>query len=71
MALTFAHTLGEFVVVLMVGGSLPGETRTIAIYDQAQAFNDSAAAGMSALLLALWVIDVALVSRLGRSLGRR
>lgn len=71
LALTFAHTLGEFVAVLMVGGSLPGETRTIAIYDQAQVFNDSAAAGMSALLLALWVIDVALVSRLGRSLGRR
>ena len=73
LALTFAHTLGEFGVVLMVGGSLPGETRTIAIaiYDQAQAFNDSAAAAMSALLLALSFIAVALVSRLGRSLGRR
>ncbi len=42
-----------------------------AIYDQAQAFNDSAAAAMSALLLALSFIAVALVSRLGRSLGRR
>ena len=73
LALTFAHTLGEFGVVLMVGGSLPGETRTIAIaiYDQAQAFNDTAAAGMSALLLALSFIAAALVSRLGRSLGRR
>ena len=73
LALTFAHTLGEFGVVLMVGGSLPGETRTIAIaiYDQAQAFNDAAAAGMSALLLALSFIAAALVSRLGRSLGRR
>lgn len=73
LVLSFAHTLGEFGVVLMVGGSLPGETRTIAIaiYDQAQAFNDSAAAAMSALLLALSFIAVALVSRLGRSLGRR
>lgn len=73
LALTFAHTLGEFGVVLMVGGSLPGETRTIAIaiYDQTQAFNDAAAAGMSALLLALSFIAAALVSRLGRSLGRR
>ncbi|MEF8753927.1 MAG: molybdate ABC transporter permease subunit [Accumulibacter sp.] len=73
LALSFAHTLGEFGVVLMVGGSLPGETRTIAIaiYDQAQAFNDAAAAGMSALLLALSFVAVILVSRLGRSLPRR
>ncbi|MEF8729394.1 MAG: molybdate ABC transporter permease subunit [Accumulibacter sp.] len=73
LALSFTHTLGEFGVVLMVGGSLPGETRTIAIaiYDQAQAFNDAAAAGMSALLLALSFVAVILVSRLGRSLPRR
>ena len=31
MALTFAHTLGEFGIVLMVGGSIPGQTKTIAI----------------------------------------
>jgi len=50
--LTFAHTLGEFGVVLMVGGSIPGETKTIAIaiYDRVQAF-DSAGAGIMALLL--------------------
>ena len=73
LALSFAHTLGEFGVVLMVGGSLPGETRTIAIaiYDQAQAFNDAAAAGMSALLLALSFVAVIVVSRLGRSVPRR
>jgi molybdate transport system permease protein len=72
-ALCFAHTLGEFGVVLMVGGSLPGETKTIAIaiYDQAQAFNDSAAAGMSALLLGLSFVAVVLVSRLGRSRAKR
>ncbi|WP_300327612.1 molybdate ABC transporter permease subunit [Accumulibacter sp.] len=68
LALCFAHTLGEFGVVLMVGGSLPGETKTIAIaiYDQAQAFNDSAAANMSAFLLGLSFVAVVLVSRLGR-----
>ena len=40
-ALTFTHTLGEFGVVLMVGGSIPGETRTVAlaIYDRVQAFD--------------------------------
>ena len=73
LALTFAHTLGEFGVVLIVGGTLPGETKTIAIaiYDQAQAFNDAAAAGMSALLLALSFVAVIVVSRLGRSVLRR
>ena len=41
MVLTFAHTLGEFGIVLMVGGSIPGETKTIAIaiYDRVQAFD--------------------------------
>src|SRR5579862_7200657 len=50
--LTFAHTLGEFGVVLMVGGNLPGVTRTvsIAIYDSVQAL-DYAAAGRTSLLL--------------------
>jgi molybdate transport system permease protein len=73
LALTFAHTLGEFGVVLMVGGNLPGETKTvaIAIYDQVQAFNDSAAAGMSALLLALSFLAVMFVYRLGRVGVRR
>jgi molybdate transport system permease protein len=68
LALTFTHTLGEFGVVLMIGGSLPGETKTIAIaiYDQVQAFNDSAAAGMSAFLLLLSFLAVMLVSRLAR-----
>nr|WP_322941213.1 molybdate ABC transporter permease subunit [Pseudomonas sp. s4] len=53
LVLTFAHTLGEFGVVLMVGGSIPDETRTIAIaiYDRVQAFDDHSAAVMSAVLL--------------------
>jgi molybdate transport system permease protein len=52
MVLSFAHTLGEFGVVLMVGGNVPGETRTIsiAIYDSVQAL-DYAAAGETALFL--------------------
>ncbi len=52
VALTVAHTLGEFGVVLMVGGSIPGETRTlsIAIYDRVQAF-DMAGAHLMALAL--------------------
>ncbi|HTP26198.1 MAG TPA: molybdate ABC transporter permease subunit [Anaeromyxobacteraceae bacterium] len=50
--LTFAHTLGEFGVVLMVGGNLPGETRTlsISIYDAAEQL-DYASAGRASLLL--------------------
>ncbi len=53
MVITFAHTLGEFGVVLMVGGSIPGETKTIAIsiYDRVQAFDTAAAGVMSATLL--------------------
>ncbi len=52
--LTFAHTLGEFGVVLMVGGSIPGQTRTvsIAIYDLVEAL-DYGEAGRLALLLLL------------------
>ncbi|HSK27296.1 MAG TPA: molybdate ABC transporter permease subunit [Jiangellales bacterium] len=50
--LTFAHTVGEFGVVLMVGGNIPGETRTVSIsvYDSVQAF-DYEAAGRTSLLL--------------------
>jgi molybdate transport system permease protein len=51
--LTFVHTLGEFGVVLMVGGSIPGETRTIAIsiYDKVQSFDLGGANQMALLLL--------------------
>lgn len=51
--LTFAHTLGEFGVVLMVGGNIPGETRVIAIdiYDQVESLNYAAAHQLSMLLL--------------------
>jgi molybdate transport system permease protein len=61
LVLTFAHTLGEFGVVLMVGGNIPGETRTIAvsIYDRVQAFDDAGAAVMSATLLVVCLIAIA------------
>ncbi|HMO71485.1 MAG TPA: molybdate ABC transporter permease subunit [Paracoccaceae bacterium] len=73
MVLTFAHTLGEFGIVLMVGGSIPGETRTIAIaiYDRVQAFDDAAAATMSAALVALSLAAIALTYRLSARVGRR
>jgi molybdate transport system permease protein len=60
VVLTFAHTLGEFGVVLMVGGNIPGETRTIAvaIYDRVQAFDTHGAGLMAAVLLALALIAI-------------
>jgi molybdate transport system permease protein len=55
MVLTFVHTLGEFGVVLMIGGSIPDETKTLAIsiYDRVQAFDLASADRMAALLLLL------------------
>ena len=73
MVLTFAHTLGEFGIVLMVGGSIPGETRTVAIsiYDRVQAFDDASAARMSALLLLISLVTITLTFMLSRRIGRR
>ena len=53
--LTFAHTMGEFGVVLMVGGDLPGRTRTasIAVFDQVQALDLAGAHRTALFLLAL------------------
>lgn len=66
--LTFAHTLGEFGVVLMVGGSIPGETRTIAIaiYDRVQAFDESGAGLMAATLLLLSLAAIAVTTALSK-----
>ncbi len=60
VVLTFAHTLGEFGVVLMVGGNIPGETQTIAIaiYDRVQAFDHAGAGIMSAALLLISLIAI-------------
>ena len=61
MVLTFVHTLGEFGVVLMVGGSIPGETQTIAIaiYDRVQAFDLAGANQMALLLVVFSLLAVA------------
>ena len=68
MVLAFAHTMGEFGVVLMVGGNIPGETRTIsiAIFDRAQAFDASAAATMSLVLLLFAFVTVSVVYALNQ-----
>jgi len=65
--LTFAHTVGEFGVVLMVGGNIPNETRTISvsIYDEVEAMNYHQANVYSLLLLAfsfLVLVSVYLVN---------
>ena len=66
--LTFAHTLGEFGVVLMVGGNLPGVTRTvsIAIYDDVQSLNMAAAHETALVLLAVSFAALAIVYALVR-----
>jgi len=70
--LGFAHTVGEFGVVLMVGGNLPGSTRTvsISIYDDVQAFNYARAGRTAALLLAFSFVVLAMTYRLQRRAGR-
>jgi molybdate transport system permease protein len=66
--LSFAHTIGEFGVVLMVGGNIPGVTQTIsiAIYDEVQALDYATAARTSALLLVFSFITLAIVYALNR-----
>ncbi len=66
--LAFAHTLGEFGVVLMVGGNLPGITRTvsIAIYDEVQSLNMAAAHQTALALLIFSFITLAAVYALSR-----
>jgi molybdate transport system permease protein len=73
IVLTFAHTLGEFGVVLMVGGNIPGETRTIAvaIYDRVQAFDEQGAAVMSATLLVVCLAAIGATYFTGSRVGRQ
>ncbi|MCK5354411.1 MAG: molybdate ABC transporter permease subunit [Methyloprofundus sp.] len=60
MVMCFAHTLGEFGIVLMVGGNIPAETQTIAIsiYDRVQAFDDHSASVMSLSLLLFSMLTI-------------
>jgi molybdate transport system permease protein len=66
--LSFAHTLGEFGVVLMIGGNIPGVTRTISIdiYDQVQAGNYSAAYQTALLLLIISFVVLSVVYGVNR-----
>lgn len=63
IVLTFAHTIGEFGVVLMIGGNISGKTKvaSIAIYDEVEALNYGAANGYSLVLLALSFITLLVV----------
>lgn len=69
--LAFAHTLGEFGVVLMVGGAIPGETATLSltIYDRVQAFDMGGAVRLALLLAGVSVVAVTLLFLLGRKRG--
>lgn len=60
MVMSFAHTLGEFGIVLMVGGNIPNETQTIAIsiYDKVQAFDDHSASVMALSLLVFSMLTI-------------
>ena len=68
MVLTFAHATGEFGVVLMVGGNIPGVTRTLSIslYDDVQAMHYERAGHTALVLLLLSFAALSLVSLLNR-----
>jgi molybdate transport system permease protein len=61
--LSFLHTVGEFGVVLMLGGDIPGATRTLSIvlYDQVENFDYAAANHTAAFLLGMSIIALALI----------
>ena len=70
--LCFTHTVGEFGVVLMIGGDIPGSTRTlsIAMYDQVQDFRYSQANHTAILLLTVSLLALVLVYGWGRQVRR-
>jgi molybdate transport system permease protein len=71
MVLSFTHTLGEFGVVLMVGGNIPGKTKviSIAIYEHVETINYNDAHVLSAILLVFSFVTLLLVYSLNRSFG--
>lgn len=71
MVLSFAHTLGEFGVVLMVGGNIPGVTRTvsISIYDHVQGLDYAAAGTTSLFLLVVSFVVLSITFALQRGVG--
>ena len=68
VALSFAHTMGEFGVVLMVGGNIPGVTRTVSIdiFDKVQALNYSGANQTAMVLLVISFVILAVVYGINR-----
>jgi len=70
--LSFAHTLGEFGVVLMVGGSIPGKTKvaSIAIYEHVENLEYSEASAMALVLLAFSFVVLSVVYHYNRRLSR-
>jgi len=69
--ISFAHTIGEFGVVLMIGGSIAGETKviSIAIYEQVEALNYEMAHTMSLLLVLLGIVLVGLIASITRQVN--
>ena len=63
IVLSFLHTIGEFGVVLMLGGDIPGATRTLSIvlYNQVENFDYAAANRTAAILLGMSVVALALI----------
>jgi molybdate transport system permease protein len=72
VALSFAHTMGEFGVVLMVGGNIPGITRTLSIniFDQVQDLNYSAANTTALVLVVIAFVLLSLIYSLNRNLWK-
>ena len=73
IVLSFLHTVGEFGVVLMLGGDIPGATRTLSIvlYNQVENFDYASANRTAAMLLALSIVPLALIYAAGKSRGGR
>ena len=71
--ISFAHTIGEFGLVLMIGGSIAGETKvlSIAIYEQVEALNYDTAHMMSAILVVVGMAMVAMIAGINRLLQRQ
>jgi molybdate transport system permease protein len=71
--LSFLHTVGEFGVVLMVGGDIPGATRTLSIvlYDQVESFSYVAATRTAALLLVMSIVALVMIYAFGAGRGLR
>jgi molybdate transport system permease protein len=72
IALSFAHTMGEFGVVLMVGGNIPGVTRTLSIdiYDQVQNLNYAAANKTALVLILIAFVLLSLVYSIHRRFSK-